>query len=126
MPPAKRSPESRSAPKLGEYRALIGEWLVAPRKQRHTAKRIWRRLVEEHCVQVAETTVRDHIRKRRREVGLTGRTAEVDWGEAEVELAGARTRATVLHALVLLRGGVLDRLASRGPAGVPRGPCVGV
>jgi transposase len=108
LPPARRTPVSQPAPKLGEYRELIDEWLiadlVAPRKQRHTAKRIWRRLVDEHGVQVAETTVRDHVRKRRRELGLTvgevfvpqvhapGRTAEVDWGEAEVDLAGARTR----------------------------------
>ena len=108
VPPAKRHPERRPAPKLGEYRELIDEWLiadlVAPRKQRHTAKRIWRRLVDEHGVEVAETTVRDHVRKRRRELGLTvgevfvpqvhapGRTAEVDWGEADVDLAGARTR----------------------------------
>jgi hypothetical protein len=42
VPPAKRSPVSRPAPKLGEYRAVIDAWLladrVAPRKQRHTAK----------------------------------------------------------------------------------------
>jgi hypothetical protein len=98
----------RPAPKLGGYRELIDEWLIAdqlaPRKQPHRAKRIWRRLVDEHGVEVAETTVRDHVRRRRRELGLTvgevfvpqahapGRTAEVDWGEAEVELAGARTR----------------------------------
>jgi transposase len=113
VPPAKRRPECRPAPKLGEYRELIDEWLVgdlvAPRKQRHTAKRIWRRLVDEHGVEVAETTVRDHVRKRRRELGLTvgevfvpqvhapGRTAEVDWGEADVDLAGARTRVHVFH-----------------------------
>jgi transposase len=113
VPPAKRRPSQRPAPKLGEYRELIDEWLiadlVAPRKQRHTSKRIWRRLVDEHGVQVAETTVRDHVRKRRRELGLTvgevfvpqvhapARTAEVDWGEAEVELAGARTRVHLFH-----------------------------
>jgi transposase len=107
LPPAKR-PARRSAPKLGAYRELIDEWLTAdfdaPRKQRHTAKRIWRRLVDEHGVQVAETTVRDHVRKRRRELGLgarevfvpqihaPGQTAEVDWGQAEIDLAGARTR----------------------------------
>jgi transcriptional regulator with XRE-family HTH domain len=42
VPPAKRSPASRPAPKLGEYRALIDAWLEAdrdaPRKQRHTAE----------------------------------------------------------------------------------------
>lgn len=108
LPPAKRSPAWRPAPKLGAYRELIDEWLAAdldaPRKQRHTAKRIWRRLVDEHGVQVAETTVRDHVRKRRRELGFAARevfvpqihapgvTAEVDWGQAEVELAGVRTR----------------------------------
>jgi transposase len=107
VPPLRKRPERRPAPKLGEYVELIDEWLiadlVAPRKQRHTAKRIWKRLVDEHGADVAETTVRDHVRKRRRELGLTvgevfvpqvhapGRTAEVDWGEADVDLAGART-----------------------------------
>ncbi len=108
VPPPRRTPQNRPAPKLGENRELIDEWLAAdlraPRKQRHTAKRIWRRLVDEHGVQVAETTVRDHVRKRRRELGHAPRevfipqvhapaaTAEVDWGEAEIDLAGARTR----------------------------------
>lgn len=54
-------------------------------------------------------TVRDHVRKRRRELGLTvgevfvpqvhapARTAEVDWAEAEVDLAGVRTRVHLFH-----------------------------
>jgi transposase len=108
LPPAKRALVSRRAPKLGAYREVIDGWLiadlVAPRKQRHTSKRIWRRLIDEHRVEVAERTVRDHVRKRRRELGLTvgevfvpqvhapGRTAEVDWGEADVDLDGSRTR----------------------------------
>jgi transposase len=108
VPPPKRMPASRPAPKLGAFRDLIDQWLVAdleaPRKQRHTAKRIWRRLVDEHGAQVAETTVRDYVRKRRRELGhgpsevfvpqvhAPAQTAEVDWGEAVVELAGARTK----------------------------------
>jgi hypothetical protein len=33
-------------------------------------KRIWRRLLDEHGVDVGETTVGDHVRKRRRELGL--------------------------------------------------------
>ncbi len=108
VPPPKRTSASRPAPKLGAYRALIDEWLEAdleaPRKQRHSAKRIWRRLVDEHGAEVAETTVRDYVRRRRRELGhgprevfvpqahAPGQTAEVDWGQAVVELAGARTR----------------------------------
>lgn len=108
LPPAKSLPVSRPAPKLGAFRALIDEWLIAdleaPRKQRHTSKRIWRRLVDEFGAEVAETTVRDHVRKRRRELGhargdvfvpqvnAPGVTAEVDWGQADVDLAGTRTK----------------------------------
>jgi transposase len=113
VPPSRKRPENRPAPKLGAYRELIDEWLiadlVAPRKQRHTAKRIWRRLVDEHGADVAEVTVRQHVHKRRRELGLMvgevfvpqvhapARTAEVDWGEAEVDLSGARTRVHLFH-----------------------------
>lgn len=106
VPPPKRTPITRPAPKLGAYRELIDGWLIddqtAPRKQRHTSKRIWQRLVDEHGLDVAETTVRDHVRKRRRALGHAGGdvfvpqvhapgvTAEVDWGEADVHLAGAQ------------------------------------
>jgi transposase len=108
VPPAKRAPRSRPAPKLGAYRALVDAWLEAdrgaPRKQRHTARRIHRRLVDEHGADVAETTVRDYVRARKRAMGwpvgevfvpqvhAPGIEAEVDWGEAQVDLAGARTK----------------------------------
>jgi transposase len=108
VPPVKRSPSSRPAPKLGAYRALIDAWLEgdreAPRKQRHTAKRIWRRLVDEHGAEVAETTVRDYVRARKRAMGwpvgevfipqvhAPGAGAEVDWGQAQVDLAGVPTK----------------------------------
>ena len=136
LPPAKRSPSSRPAPKLGAYRALIDAWLEAdreaPRKQRHTAKRIWRRLVDEHGADVAETTVRDYVRARKRAMGwpvgevfvpqvhAPGVEAEVDWGEAQVDLAGvADEGAPVLHARLVLGRGVLPGVAGRDPAGVP-------
>jgi transposase len=108
LPPVKRSPAHRPAPKLGAYRALIDAWLEAdreaPRKQRHTAKRIWRRLVDEHGAEVAETTVRDYVRRRKRALGwpvadvfvpqthAPGAGAEVDWGQAQVVLGGTSTR----------------------------------
>ncbi len=108
LPPPRKRPEGRPAPKLGPYRPLIDEWLVAdreaPRKQRHTAKRIWERLLSEYGADVAETTVRQYVRRRRRELGdpvdevfvpqvhEPGRQAEVDWGEAEVSIAGQRRR----------------------------------
>ncbi len=99
LPPPKRQPEGRPAPVLGPYRGLIDEWLTAdreaPRKQRHTARRIWQRLVEEHGASVAESSVRQYVRLRRRQIGMPGEAyvpqihhpgveAEVDWGEATV------------------------------------------
>jgi transposase len=114
LPPAKRPPRARPAPKLGAYRAIIDAWLEAdrdaPRKQRHTAKRIWRRLVDEHGADVAETTVRDYVRARKRQMGwpvaevfvpqvhAPGAEAEVDWGQATVVLAGA---ATTVHLFIM-------------------------
>ena len=108
VPAAKRSPVSRPAPKLGAYRAIVDAWLEgdreAPRRQRHTAKRIHRRLVDEYGADVAETTVRDYVRARRRQLGwpvgevfipqvhAPGAGAEVDWGEAQVDLAGTPTK----------------------------------
>jgi transposase len=107
-PPPRKRPAGRPAPKLGPYRPLIDGWLradkEAPRKQRHTAKRIWERLRDEHGADVAETTVRQYVRRRRRELGdpvdevfvpqvhEPGVEAEVDWGEAEVVIAGQRRR----------------------------------
>jgi transposase len=103
LPPSRKRPEGRPAPALGEYRALIDEWLLAdleaPRKQRHTARRVWRRLVDERGARVAERTVREYVAARRRELGepsrafvpqvhRAGMEAEVDWGQARVVLAG--------------------------------------
>src|SRR5439155_19444774 len=108
VPPGKRLAASRPGPRLGAYRALVDAWLEAdreaPRKQRHTARRVWARLVDEHGADVAETTVRDYARARRRAMGwpvgevfvpqlhAPGAEAEVDWGEAQVEPAGVPTK----------------------------------
>ena len=106
VPPERKRPVGRPAPALGPWRDWIDQILIAdqsaPRKQRHTAKRIADRLAEEHRVVVAGSTMRDHVRKRRRELGLAaeafceqvhdpGVTAEVDWGEATVSVAGVLT-----------------------------------
>lgn len=103
VPPPKRPPSSRPAPKLGAYRALIEEWLRAdlqvPRKQRHTARRIWQRLVEEYGAEVSERQVDRYVAAARRRLGEVeafvplvadaGVEAEVDWGQAQVVLRGA-------------------------------------
>ncbi|HUP05736.1 MAG TPA: IS21 family transposase [Caldimonas sp.] len=103
IPPAKRPPESRPAPKLGRYREIVDEILRAdrevPRKQRHTARRIWQRLVEEHSAEVSERQVCRYVHDKRRALGEVGEVfvplvsdagveAEVDWGQAQVRLRG--------------------------------------
>ena len=74
VPPERKRPEGRPAPALGVWLEWIDQILIAdrgaPRKQRHTAKRIGDRLAEEHGVVIAESTMRDHVRRRRRELGL--------------------------------------------------------
>ncbi len=108
VPPVKRVPVGRPAPKLGLLRGVIDGWLEAdrdaPGKQRHTARRIWQRLVDEHGADVAEVTVRQYVHRRKRELGLAvgevfvpqvhapGVEAEVDWGEALVALGGVQVK----------------------------------
>jgi transposase len=92
-PAARRVPE-RCSPALGPWQGLIREWLgadrSAPRKQRHTAHRVWKRLSDEHGAKLAESTVRAYVAEIRRELG--GQLAEVmvpqthvPGGEAEVD-----------------------------------------
>jgi transposase len=104
VPPERKRPVGRPAPKLGDYRELVDGWLIgdrdAPRKQRHTAHRVWQRLRDEHGVEVSERQVRRYVRERRRALGEPvdevfvplchepGVEAEVDWARAEVEIGG--------------------------------------
>ena len=72
VPPVKRSPVWRPAPKMGAYHALIDGWLEAdrdaPRKQRHTATRVHARLLDEQgAAGVSYATVRDYVARRRPE-----------------------------------------------------------
>src|SRR5207344_2235445 len=94
----------RPAPKMDRWKPTIDGWLEAdrsaPRKQRHTGRRVWQRLVDEHGAQVGESTVRRYVTeaRRRMEVPLMevmvpqhhplGEEAEVDFGTASVYLAG--------------------------------------
>jgi transposase len=104
IPPARKRPE-REQPKLGPIKDEIEQILRldsdAPRKQRHTAHRIWTRLREEHPEHpVGEPTVRRYVAQRKRELGLNGREifvpqsygqgqeGQVDWFEAVAKLDG--------------------------------------
>ena len=92
------------SPALGPHEATVRGWLVAdldaPRKQRHTARRVWQRLIEEQGAQVAESSVRAMVAGLKVEVGLDRRQvavpqthppgveAEVDFGEFRAVIAG--------------------------------------
>jgi transposase len=103
VPPVPKAPV-RVSPALGPHEATVRAWLVAdvdaPRKQRHTARRVWQRLVEEEGAQVAESSVRAMVAALKIEVGLDRRQvmvpqthppgveAEVDFGEFRAVIAG--------------------------------------
>lgn len=103
VPPERKVPE-RVSPALGPWTTLIRAWLVAdravPRKQRHTARRVWRRLVDEYGAAVAESTVRAYVAQVNFELDNTlrlvtvpqthgpGEEAEVDFGEFWCWVAG--------------------------------------
>ena len=94
------------SPVMDPYRAVILEWLKsdcdAPKKQRHTAHRIYSRLVEEYGFRGAESTVRRYVRQLKIEAGSykqeafipleveAGKEAEVDWGRAVVMMNGEK------------------------------------
>lgn len=102
-PPARRIPV-RDRPVLGPYEGLVRSWLIkdmdVPRKQRHTARRVWERLVEEKGVRVSESAVRSLVAVIRVEIGSgrplvnvpqthpAGEEGEVDFGEFYAVIAG--------------------------------------
>ncbi len=104
VPPARKTPE-RESPTLGPWKDTIVAWLRAdlavPRKQRHTARRVWQRLVEEHGADVAESTVRPFVAAVRRELSeLVDDANELVWAAEELELNAGQADAVALLALV--------------------------
>jgi len=116
----------RAKPKLAAVMAFIDTVLVAdrgaPRKQRHTARRIYRRIVTEFPdAAVAESTVRNHVHERKRQMGLAlretfvpqsysmGQEAQVDWYEAYVDFDGERTKMQVFAMRSMASGAAFHR-----------------
>jgi len=98
----------QSYPVLNPYLKIIETWLKEdrnqPRKQRHTARRIYNRLKNEHDYKGSESTVRRYVRQMKGSLGLIknnevflvldtecGKEAEVDWGSAIAIIDGIRT-----------------------------------
>ncbi|GFG71454.1 transposase [Mycolicibacter senuensis] len=114
IPPERKVPQ-RVAPRLEPFKAAIDAMLVldleAPKKQRHTARRVLARLVDEHGAgDLSYSTVRDYVAKRRPQIlAEAGKPLELGYvpqthppaAEAEVDF----------HDLWVVMGGVKIKTA---------------
>lgn len=103
-PPGYRLRGPRAQPKLGPFIGLIDEMLEADRdarpKQRHTARRIFHRLRDEHDYRGSEVQVRRYVAQTKRHgrevfvpLSHPPGEAQFDFGEATVVIAGERCKA---------------------------------
>jgi transposase len=80
------SRQQQAYPMLGAYLPLIDRWLEEdksrPKKQRHTARRIYHRLVREHGFTGCESNVRYYVRGAKVRLGLHAAKAFVS-GQAK-------------------------------------------
>jgi transposase len=103
VPPGYRRSKPPARPKLDPFIAIIDRLLeedrTLPKKQRHTAKRIFERLRDEHGFAGGITIVTDHVRERKRRtrevfvplVHAPGH-AQVDFGEALGVIGGIKRK----------------------------------
>ncbi|MFZ4301789.1 IS21 family transposase [Streptomyces cinereoruber] len=130
--PRPRKTPVRPSPRLDPFKKTIDEWLLgdleAPPKQRHTVQRILNRLRQECGAEIAYTTVWDYVSRRRREISEAagaapaagfvirhnqpGMDAEVDFGEAWVDLAGERTKCFVFALRLAYSGKAVHRITT--------------
>jgi hypothetical protein len=104
VPPGYRRQAAVKRPKLDAFTGIIDAWLDGDRdvhrKQRHTAKRVYERLRDEHGFSGGYTIIKDYMRKRE----LRGRKmfvplahppghAQADFGEAIVIIGGVEQKA---------------------------------
>jgi transposase len=115
IPPSRRTP-ARTSPRLEPFRGFIDDMLRsdldAPKKQRHTARRILARLIDERgATDLSYSTVRDYVRKRRPEIAAEAgkpveegcvpqahppaAEAEVDFHDLWVILRGIKTKTAL-------------------------------
>ena len=129
VPPARKTPV-RVAPKLDPAKGLIDAMLMldltAPRKHRHTARRVLARFVDEHgMTDLTYSAVRDYVAKRRPEIwaaagkGLEdafvpqthepGAEGEVDFADLWIDLAGVRTKVFLFTMRLSFSGKAVQR-----------------
>ena len=109
VPPGYRRQSPPRRPKLDPYRGVIDRILEEdrslPKKQRHTAKRIYERLRAEHSFTGKYTIVKDYVRERRRRtremyvpLSHPAGDAQCDFGQAKAVIGGVEQ---TIHYFVL-------------------------
>jgi len=128
--PPERKRVEHARPVIGPLRPFIDAILeadrAAPRKQRHTAHRIYHRIrTELPHHPVAEVTVRQYVRERKRELGWAaretcvpqsygpGQEGQVDWYEAWAELGGEQVKLQVFSLRSMASGAAFHRAYQR-------------
>jgi transposase len=125
--PAKERTRPTISPIAGYIDEILEADRQAPRKQRHTAHRIWVRITRERSsYPIAESTVRQYVRQRKRTLGVRvipeafvpqqyawGDEAQVDWYEADVDLDGERVTVQVFAMRSMASGAAFHRAYRR-------------
>jgi len=133
--PAQRATYPTRGSKLDPFKQLIDKILVAdldaPRKQRHTATRIFARLVDEHgMTDISYPVVSAYVAKRKPEIRveqgrgepggfvpqthLPGREAEVDFGEVAIRLRGELVTVHLFSLRMSFSGKAVHRVSATG------------
>ncbi|MGW3730611.1 IS21 family transposase [Streptomyces sp. NPDC000851] len=134
-PAPRRKPPPRSS-RLDPFKPAVDQMLKAdldaPRKQRHTVKRIYDRLVDEFGMEgISYALVRDYVARRRPQIRVEegrgpaqvfipqshrpGIEAEVDFGDVYVKLAGVMTKCSLFTFRLSYSGKAVHRIfASEG------------
>ncbi|MFE3526889.1 IS21 family transposase [Streptomyces sp. NPDC059161] len=128
--PTPRRRAVRTSPRMEPYKKTVDAWLradlEAPRKQRHTVRRIVARIEEEFGEAIPYPTVRDFVAARRKEIAAQAGApveafvtrhnalcadAEVDFGDVYVDLAGQRTRCYLFAFRLAYSGKAVHRIS---------------
>jgi transposase len=133
--PEPRKPLPPRPTRLDAYKPLIDGMLRAdldaPRKQRHTAKRIFDRLLAEHdAAEISYAMVRDYVAGRREQIRIEagrgpsavfvpqshqpGAEAEVDFGEVAVRLRGEQVVCSLFAFRLSYSGKAVHRISASG------------
>ncbi len=108
--PKYRAAQPRGKPISDKWKEHVRKILEddrnAPRKQQHTAKRIYERLVLEHQFTGSYRTVRTMVADIKNKLGgsvslplqfVAGKDAQVDFGESYADISGVRTKLQVFE-----------------------------